>query len=284
MPGFTTPCKVAVQFQCALDDDDCVLVRDQSRALPTEAWPANQFYDIWPWQGTLSYVAGIWLATLSAASEMAKVMGDGKFAADCSSRLGKAINAFEANLWNGTYYRLWNDHAQKPVSEVCLANQLMAAWCTRIAGLQDPIPIAHVNSALDSIGKLNMKATSYGLINGVMPDGKPFETGLGRSGDHAKNIFFGENLCAAMTFLYYGWRDTGLQIAERLYSAVAVKNNSPWNQRCLLNGETGLQQWGEDYYSNLVIWALPMAVYGQSLDQFARAGLVENMLRSTKEA
>ena len=153
------------------------------------------------------------------------------------------------------YYRLWNDREHKEVSEICLANQLMAAWCSRIAGLKDPFRPPTLTRRLTSISNMNLKATSYGLINGVTPEGKPFDTGLGHSGDHAKNIFFGENLCAAMTFLYYGRRDTGLLIAERLYSAVAVKNNSPWNQRCLLNGETGMPQWGEDYYSNLVIWA-----------------------------
>ena len=89
-----------------------------------------------------------------------------------------------------------------------------------------------------------MKATSYGLINGVSPDGKPFDSKLGGSGDHAKNIFVGENLCAAMTFIYHGRRDTGLEISRRLYHAVAVKNRSPWNQRCLINGETGMPQWG----------------------------------------
>jgi uncharacterized protein (DUF608 family) len=281
---FYESCKQAIRFQYTLDDDGCGLVHDQSHALPTEAWPANQFYDIWPWQGTSSYVAGIWLATLSAGAEMANVMGDRTFAADCANRLGKAKGAFEANLWNGSYYRLWNDKEQKKVSEVCLANQLMAAWCTRLAGLQDSLPAAHVNSALDSIDKLNFRATSYGLINGVTPEGKPFDTGLGHAGDHAKNIFFGENLCAAMTFLYYGRRDTGLQIAERLYKAVAIKNNSPWNQRCLLNGETGIPEWGEDYYSNLVIWAVPMALAGQSLDQFVKTGLAENMMKAARES
>ncbi len=281
---FYESCKQAIRFQYTLDDDGCGLVHDQSHALPTEAWPANQFYDIWPWQGTSSYVAGIWLATLSAGVELANAMGDRSFAADCTSRLSKAKNAFEANLWNGSYYRLWNDKEQKKVSEICLANQLMAAWCTRVAGLQDPLPSAHVNSALDSIDKLNLKATSYGLINGVTPEGKPFDTGLEHTGDHAKNIFFGENLCAAMTFLYYGRRDAGLQIAERLYCAVAVKNNSPWNQRCLLNGETGMPQWGEDYYSNLVIWAFPMALAGKPLDQFVKAGLIEGMMKAANES
>jgi hypothetical protein len=46
----------------------------------------------------------------------------------------------------------------------------------------------------------------------------------------------------------------------------------------LLNGETGLPQWGDDYYSNMVIWALPMAMQGESIGQFAEKGLVKNML------
>ena len=79
---FYESCKQAIRFQCTLDDDGCGLIHDQSHALPSEAWPANQFYDIWPWQGTSSYVAGIWLATLSAGAEIATVMGDRAFAAD----------------------------------------------------------------------------------------------------------------------------------------------------------------------------------------------------------
>ncbi len=275
--------KQAIRYQYLLDDDDCGLVHDQSHALPGEPWPANQFYDIWPWQGTSSYVAGTWLATLSAGAALANAAGDSSFATECASRLRKAQGAFERNLWNGNYYRLWNDKQAGELSEVCLANQLMAVWCTRIAALPDPLPTAHVRSGLATIERLNMQATSYGLINGVAPDGKPFYSGLGGDGDHAKNIFVGENLCAAMTFIYYGQRDTGLEIARRLYDAVAIKNRSPWNQRCLLSGETGMPQWGTDYYSNFVIWALPMALAGESVEQFAKTGLVKKMTSSAKE-
>ena len=275
---FYESAKQGIRFQYTLDDDDCGLVHDQSHALPGEPWPANQFYDIWPWQGTSSYVAGIWLATLSAGAALATAAGDASFASECENRLRKAQGVFEQNLWNGSYYRLWNDKKTGKVSEICLANQLMAVWCVRVTGLQDVLSAAHIDTSLDTIERLNMKATSYGLINGVNPDGKPFDTKLVDSGDHAKNIFVGENLCAAMTFLYHGRRDTGLEIARRLYDAIAIKNRSPWNQRCLLNGETGLPQWGEDYYSNLVIWALPLALAGKSVRQFAEAGLVKNMM------
>jgi uncharacterized protein (DUF608 family) len=275
-------CKQGIRFQYSLDDDGCGLVHDQSHALPNEAWPANQFYDVWPWQGTSSYVAGIWIGTLSAGVALATASGDASFAAECKNRLNKAQAAFEANLWNGSYYRLWSDKESGAVSEVCLANQLMAVWCTRIAGLQDALPAAHINSALGTIERLNMKATSYGLINGVTPDGQPFDTKLDSAGDHASNIFFGENLCAAMTFLYHGRKATGLEIARRLYDAVAIKNHSPWNQRCLLNGKTGLPQWGEDYYSDLVIWAFPMGLAGQSVGEFVQNGLVKSMIDAAK--
>jgi uncharacterized protein (DUF608 family) len=277
---FYESAKRGIRYQYALDDDDCGLVHDQSHALPGEPWPANQFYDVWPWQGTSSYVAGTWLATLTAGVALATATGDANFAAECADRLRRAQRAFEQNLWNGSYYRLWNDRQADKANEICLANQLMAQWCVRVMGLQDVMSAAHINSALDTIERLNMKATSYGLINGVTPDGKPFDTKLLPSDDHAKNIFVGENLCAAMTFIYHGRRDTGLEIARRLYDAMAVKNRSPWNQRCLLNGETGLPQWGEDYYSNLVIWALPMALAGESVGPFTRTGLVKNMMRA----
>lgn len=279
---FYESCKQAIRFQYSLDDDNCGLVHDHSHALPGQSWPANQFYDQWPWQGTSSYVAGIWLATLGAGAALAEAAGDTAFAAECTARLSKAKRTFEANLWNGSYYRLWSDKEKGDVSEVCLANQLMAVWCTRVAGLADPLPSGHIDTALNTIERLNMNATSYGLINGVTAEGRPFDTGLGQSGDHAMNIFFGENLCAAMTFIYQGRGDTGLEIARRLYEAVAIKNHSPWNQRCLLNGQTGMPAWGDDYYSDLVVWALPMGLAGQSVGQFAQNTLISNMIAAAK--
>jgi hypothetical protein len=80
-----------------------------------------------------------------------------------------------------------------------------------------------------------------------------------------------------MTFVYHNRRDVGLEVARRLYETLAVKTRSPWNQRCLLNGETGLPQWGDDYYSNLAIWALPMAVAGESIKPFTEKGLAQRM-------
>ncbi|MCL5671828.1 MAG: glycoside hydrolase family 116 protein, partial [Acidobacteria bacterium] len=171
---------------------------------------------------------------------MARAAGDQEFLAECAGRLKKAQNAFNERLWTGSYYRLWNDVKTGKMNDVLLANQLMGEWCAKVVGFEGVLPQERIHSALGEIARLNLGATSYGLINGVTPDGKPYDTKVHPEGDFGLNIFVGENLCAAMTFLYDGQRDTGLEIARRLYEAMAVKARSPWNQRCLLNGQTGL--------------------------------------------
>src|SRR5579883_151182 len=272
----------AIRYQYSLDDDDCGLVHEQPHVRPGEAWPANQFYDVWPWEGTSSYVAGTWLATLAAGRALAELAGDREFASECSARLARAQRSFEERLWNGSYYRLWSHPEQHRTSEVCLANQLMGEWCARVLGLAEVLPAGRIASALAAVERLNLNATSYGLINGVTPDGKPFDTKIHPAGDFGMNIFVGENLCAAATLLYHGRREPGLEAARRLYDAMAVKTRAPWNQRCLLFGDTGLPLWGDDYYSNQAIWSVPMALNGQTIGTFQSAGLVREMLRAAQ--
>lgn len=283
MKHFYDSARRAVRYLYSLDEDECGLVHEQPHVRPGEAWPANQFYDAWPWEGTSSYVAGTWLATLAAGRALAEAAGDRQFADECSTRLARARRSFEARLWNGSYFRLWSDPANRRTSEVCLANQLMAQWCTRIGGLPDVVPGERIAAALDSVERLNMRATAYGLINGVTADGKPFNSRF-HVDDFGLNIFVGENLCAAMTFMYHGREKVGLEIARRMYEALAVKTRAPWNQRCLISGASGLPVWGDDYYSNMAIWGVPMAMKGESIGRFTQAGLVPRILAAAGKA
>ncbi len=281
---FYESARSAIRYQFTLDDDGDGLVNDQAHVAPGEHWPANQFYDIWPWWGTSAYVAGTWLATLAAGVGLAEEMGDGEFASECNGWLSRGLEAYQNLLWTGEYYRLWNDPAHNRSSDVSLGNQLMAQWCVKVLGLPDLLPEENIQSALAAISRLNMVATAYGLVNGVTPEGTRFDAGWPQAGDHARNTFVGESLCAAMTFIYHGHEEIGLEIARRLYEAMALKTHSPWNQRCLISSETGLPVWGDDYYSNLVIWALPMALGGKSIAQFVRpAGLVDRMIQAGAE-
>lgn len=265
---FYPSAKQAIRYQFSLDDDGDGLVNDQAHVLPGEHWPANQFYDIWPWWGTSAYVAGTWLGTLACGKAMAQAVGDDDFGAECEDWLRRGQKAYEEKLWTGQYYRLWNDSENGTTSDVSLGNQLMGQWCVKISGLENIVPEEKVQSALATVERLNMAATPYGLVNGVTPAGERFDAGHPGENDHAKHTFVGENLCAAMTFIYHGREAIGLEIARRIYEALALKSASPWNQRCLIHAQTGLPVWGHDYYSNLVIWALPMAIAQKDVRAF----------------
>ena len=292
---FYDSAKRAIRYQYSLDDDEDGLVNDQAHVQPGELWPANQFYDIWPWWGTSAYVAGTWLATLACGQAMAREMNDTAFADECSEWLKRGQASYQEKLWTGEYYRLWcdpeNTGNEGKRNDVSLGNQLMGQWCVKVAGLPDVLPIEQVESALGAIKRLNMAATVHGLVNGVTPEGDRFVSKpdpdqhptILADNDHARQVFVGENLCAAMTFIYHGQTDTGLEIAKRIYEAIALKTRSPWNQRCLIDADTGLPVWGDDYYSNLVIWALPMAITNQNIAEFCGSEFARKLMYSNSD-
>ena len=273
LKGFYESIKKAIQFSMNLDYDHDGLVNEHSHAIEGER-PSltNQVYDIWPWYGTSAYVAGIWMATLTCGIEMAEICGDNQFAIELKKWLKQAKKSYIEKLWTGKYFRLYNDPETGRIKETSLGNQLMCQWCVKLMGLPDILPEEKIQSALDSIEQLNFKATEYGLVNGVNPDGKKeVASPLWGENDHAKQIFIGENLCSAMTFIYQGRKKTGLEIAKRMYEAVALKHRTPWNIRCLISSDDGRPIWGDDYYSNMVIWALPIALSGKDIKQFMRS-------------
>jgi hypothetical protein len=73
-----------------------------------------------------------------------------------------------------------------------------------------------------------------------------------------------------MTFIYHGRKKTGLEISKRIYESIALKHRTPWNIRCLISSKDGSPVWGDDYYSNMVIWALPIVLSGKNINQFIR--------------
>jgi uncharacterized protein (DUF608 family) len=278
--------KGAIDYLKGLDSDADGLVNDHPHVLPGEIWPANQFYDIWPWYGTSAYVAGTWLATLRCAETIADHLGDRQFAQDCRVWRTRGERAFEEKLWNGRYYRVYNDPEHRRVSEVSLANQLIGEWCARVVGLGSLLPPARVSSAIEAIAELNVRAGDAVIVNGVNPDGTPHRSRPdGHENDHAAGCFVGESLCAAMTMLYVGQQKIGVDVARRIYEAITLRHRMPWDQYCIIAPSDGHPIWGSDYYSNMVVWALPMALAGQDIALFTQTGgLLDRILRAGERA
>jgi uncharacterized protein (DUF608 family) len=272
----------ALRYATTLDTDDDGLVNEHPHALSAEwpeSWPANQFYDIWPWAGTSTYVAGIGLAAAQAAADLALLVGDATSAEECKALVARGQATFDKKLWTGQWYRLYNDPPNSRRSDTCLANQLMVVWCTRVAGLDDVLPAEHIQLAQDAVIQRNVAATRWGVVNSCLSNGQPDDSGH----THSRDIFVGEGLCAAMTFLYTGRTGIGLQIAKHLMQALFEVQRMPWDQYCLIRATDGLPVWGSDYYSNMAIWAVPMALAQQDVATFCQAGsFVDSLLQAAR--
>lgn len=265
----------ALAYADRLDTDRDRLVNDHPHNLPGGFFPANQFYDCWPWHGTSAYVAGIGLAALAAGAALAAACGDSAFAAACRARLARGLECYAEKLWSGSYYRLYTDPATGDTSDAVLCNQLVGEWCVRLAGLDPLLPPEHVASAIATIQRLNVAATEAGAVNSMLPNGQRDRSG---GGDHAANIFVGEVAAAACSWMYAGRRDVGDTVVERLHQAL-VRHRAVWDAHCLLRAEDGAPMWGREYYSNAIAWAIPMARAGQDIAACVRPdGLVGRVL------
>jgi len=268
--------KSGIRFMQTLDSDKDGLVNDHPYVLPGTEYPANQFYDTWPWYGTSAYVAGIWLSSLQCAAAIAGEL-DLTEDKDEYERLFKTgLEAYIETLWNGKYLNLYHDKEKGEIDETCLGNQLMLEWCNHIAGLDPILSREMTDSVLQTIDRWNAEQTPYGLVNGYHPGGKL------DNNDHAKMIFVGEMWCACMTYMYKGQVERGMELAEQIYQAL-IEHGQLWEQHCIIHPADGSPVWGRNYYSNLIAWALPMAYNKESIKQFAGGQMLSDILACRKE-
>lgn len=244
----------AMKFARTLDKDKDGLVNEDPGS--AKGFPANQYYDIWPWWGTSAYTGSIWLAAVKAAGSMARVQGDSAYEQEMAALHKRGAESFEKLLWTGSYYRLYNAPAKKMISQTCLTNQLCGQWFAYAAGLGEILPKDHVDAAIDSVLKLNVPATAYGAANGVKPDGKPDES----FPDHSAVVTIGEvwNFCAMAAFA--GRTEDAMKLFNTSYENILVNQRTPWNIPWSLDRKTGEIKWGVNYYSNPCVWTLFQAL------------------------
>jgi uncharacterized protein (DUF608 family) len=246
--------QAALRFAMTLDKDGDGLVNEDPGS--DKGFPANQYYDIWPWWGSSAYTGSIWLAALRAGEEMAKKKGDTAFADEMRGWYQRASAAFQQKLWTGAYYRLYNDPEKKRVSDTSLTNALCGQWFAYAAGLGDIVPRASVLSVIDAVLRWNVAATPYGAVNGLRPDGRPDET----FPDHSAVITIGEvwNFCAMAAFA--GRLEDAIRLFNTSYANILVQQRTPWNVPWSLDRTTGAIKWGVNYYSNPCVWTLFQAL------------------------
>lgn len=256
--------QAALRFAMTLDKDGDGLVNEDPGN--EKGFPANQYYDIWPWWGTSAYTAGIWLAALRAGEEMAKRMDDAAFASELHGWYERGLKAYGDKLWTGSYYRLYNDPERQRMSTTSLTNALCGQWFAYASGLGEILPKECILEQTEAVLRWNVAATPYGAVNGVKPDGSPDET----FPDHSAVITIGEVWSFCTMAVYAGRAREAVQLFNTSYGNILLLQRTPWNIPWSLDRQTGAIKWGVNYYSNPCVWTFLEALDPKTYLQLAK--------------
>jgi Glycosyl-hydrolase family 116, catalytic region/beta-glucosidase 2, glycosyl-hydrolase family 116 N-term len=116
--------------------------------------------------GPNMYVGGLWLAALRTMATVASLLEDTPTEDDMTRRSGVAAAAYDASLWNGSYYAQDSEGTGRDFGDGCLSDQLLGQWWAHQLDLGHLLPVEHVRSALTSIVEHNLRdGVDAGLAN-----------------------------------------------------------------------------------------------------------------------
>jgi uncharacterized protein (DUF608 family) len=150
----------------------------------------------------------------------------------------------------------------------------------RFHGLPSVFRGDRVKPTLETIKHTCAALTPYGAVNLSRPDGT-----LVQGEGYGPNAFFvPEVYMLAMTYIYEGDREFGLELARRLAYNLAINTGAIWNQPNIVRGDNGDVLFGSHYDQNMMLWALPAALEGKDIAAFcAKGGLVDRVLAAARE-
>ena len=194
-------------------DNDCLIENDN---IP------DQTYDNWTMHGASTYCNGLWLASLAAAIEIAKIVGKDYSLFKSWLEVGK-MN-LESKLWNKDYY-LYD--TKSPHKENIMADQLCGQWYADLLGLGDIFQKDRVDITLKKIFNFNVKKIgdgNIGAINGINPDGSLLpESKVWKSNTQSNEIWSGVTLALASHMEKRGLKEESMKTAYGVYSIVYEK-------------------------------------------------------------
>ncbi|MBI2995870.1 MAG: glucosylceramidase [Candidatus Melainabacteria bacterium] len=191
-------------------DNDCLIENDN---IP------DQTYDNWTMHGASTYCNGLWLASLLAVVEIAKLLNKDHELFKSWFEIGR-IN-LESKLWNGEYYLYDTKSSHK---ENIMADQLCGQWYADLLGLGDIFQKDRVEKVLRKIFEFNVKKIgngNIGAINGINPDGTLLpESKIWKLNTQSNEIWSGVTLALASHMELRGLKKESLQTAFGIYNVV----------------------------------------------------------------
>lgn len=230
-------------------------------------------YDI-AFYGANTYVGSLYLASLKAAAQMAKLMGDTTFETRCN-RIAKAGEDNSVKrLWNGEYFIQDVDlkaHPDYQYATGCLSDQMFGQTWSHLNHLGYLYPKENVQKTLQSIWKYNW-APDVATQNRVHPPERTYasfgEPGLlictwpksphmGETGVRYRDeVWTGIEYQVATNMIYENMITEGLSVAKAVDDRYSPAKHNPWNEiECGDHYARAMASWGvmlavQDFYYN----------------------------------
>lgn len=214
-------------------------------------------YDNFAMWGTSAYVGSIWLAALQHAIPAAQAIGDTEARIAYEATLVKAQTSFEARLWNGQYYRLFNDQGGRHGGrdEGCMTDQLIGQWLNYQSSLGDLVAPERRQQVLRYISTHAFEA-GMGLRNCIWSGDTSYlhEVSADTWFDQANTYWSGVELAFAALLIYEGLVNEAIQLIQTVDTRYR-KAGRYFDH----------QEWGGHYYRAMAAWGLLNALAGLQL-------------------
>ncbi|KAL7594536.1 hypothetical protein Lser_V15G29538 [Lactuca serriola] len=224
--------------------------RDHDCLIENDGFP-DQTYDAWTVHGVSAYCGCLWLAALQATAAMAAQLGDVVTAEGYKGKFVKAKAAFEAKLWNGSYFNY--DSGSSGNSKSIQADQLAGQWYMAASGLGNLFDEVKIRSCLQKIYDFNVGKVGggrMGAVNGMHPNGKVDESCM-----QSREVWAGVTYGVAATMIHAGMEEQGFATAEGIFTA-------GWSEDGFGYAFQTPEGWTMDGHFRSLVYMRPLAIWG----------------------
>ena len=223
-------------------------------------------------------IGSLYLAALRAGEEMAKIMGDGDFAAQCRKVFESGQKESIKQLWNGEYFIQivdWKEHPQYQYGDGCLSDQLFGQGWAHQVGLGYIYPTENVKKTMESVYKYNWtpdvgpyneeyrperwfaREGDAGLFTCTWPRSEHPDNIEGRRAVRYRNeIWTGIEYQAAGGMIWEGLVDEGLSIIKGVHDRHDGVQHNQYNE----------VECGDHYARAMAAWGCLLALAGFEYD------------------
>lgn len=210
---------------------DWILKQDKDNdGLPELEGEMDTAFDALRVKGIDSYTSSVFIASLEAVKELARIQGDEATIRKVAEILNKARNSLN-KLYNGKYFKAWL--GEPDVGNAVFTAQVFGEWWASLLGLEHITDVDKIRSSLETITKINGNASNYCTPNLVSEDGKILDISGQTYSSWPRLVF----ALSWLGYKQYGIKEW-LDLAKKEWDNL-VRLGKVWDQPSRINGHTG---------------------------------------------